>query len=146
MKDNEYNKRSENTEEWSDNEWQEYFSEVEQKDKESQHFREIGKLGGRPKKDTTQNERITVRLTSLEKRKAEEKAEKLGVTLSEYCRRAIENKPFPDKERNLVLLEYRTNFSRLSNYFKRNIWSESEKSEFLKELRVLIDQLKKELG
>ncbi len=146
MDENGAKKRDENSENWSNEDWQNYFAEVQKEEERKDHFRQIGKLGGRPKKDETLNTSIRVRLTSAEKKKAQNRADKLGVTLSEYCRKAIENKPFPDKERNLTLLEYRTNFQRISNFFKRDIWSDSERAEYLKELKSVIEQIKRNLG
>ena len=52
------------------------------------------------------------------------------------------NKTIPDREKNLQLIEFANNFSRLSNFIKSGIFNAEEKSYFLEELETTIKEIK----
>lgn len=122
--------------------WEKHFENELKKEK----FIEYGKKGGRPIKDQKRTERVHIRMTKEAKKLAIEKADKIGISFPEYCRKAIENKPLPNVEKTKILLEYRTNFNRISNHFKSNIWTEEERKEYLKLIKETIQKLNKEIG
>ena len=80
--------------------------------------------GGRPPKQVKAEERITIRVTSFEKLAIAKKAEAVGLSSSEYCRRAaLERHITPaltaeETEAYLTLKKFATDFARLRNAFK----------------------------
>ena len=115
------------------------------KEKQINKFVEFGKLGGRPKKEIKKSERITFRFTPDEMKFLKEEAEKNKLTLTEYGRIILLNKTFPEKEKNLALIQYANNFSRLSNFIKSGIFNSEEKEYFLKELEDTIKGIRNNL-
>ena len=86
--------------------------------------KEKGTKGGRPPKQVKAEERITIRVTSFEKLAIAKKAEAVGLSSSEYCRRAaLERHITPaltaeETEAYLTLKKFATDFARLRNAFK----------------------------
>ena len=86
--------------------------------------KEKGTKGGRPPKQVKAEERITIRVTSFEKLAIGKKAEAVGLSSSEYCRRAaLERHITPaltaeETEAYLTLKKFATDFARLRNAFK----------------------------
>ena len=115
------------------------------KQKQINKFVEFGKLGGRPKKEIKKSERITFRFTPDEMKFLKEEAEKNKLTLTEYGRIILLNKTLPEKEKNLALIQYANNFSRLSNFIKSGIFNSEEKEYFLKELEDTIKGIRNNL-
>ena len=74
------------------------------------------------------NKRTTVRYKSSEYQKVKEKAKEAGVSFSEFCRQItiegfVQAIPLPHDTNEIrlfknLLIEYRTNFSRISNMIK----------------------------
>ena len=115
------------------------------KEKQINKFVEFGKLGGRPKKEIKKSERITFRFTPDEMKFLKEEAEKNKLTLTEYGRIILLNKTLPEKEKNLALIQYANNFSRLSNFIKSGIFNSEEKEYILKELEDTIKGIRNNL-
>ena len=115
------------------------------KEKQINKFVEFGKLGGRPKKEIKKSERITFRFTPDEMKFLKEEAEKNKLTLTEYGRIILLNKTLPEKEKNLALIQYANNFSKLSNFIKSGIFNSEEKEYFLKELEDTIKGIRNNL-
>ena len=115
------------------------------KEKQINKFVEFGKLGGRPKKEIKKSERITFRFTPDEMKFLKEEAEKNKLTLTEYGRIILLNKTLPEKEKNLALIQYANNFSRLSNFIKSGIFNSEEKEYFLNELEDTIKGIRNNL-
>ncbi|MEM7055783.1 MAG: hypothetical protein AAF392_02785 [Bacteroidota bacterium] len=94
----------------------------------------------RPKSSASRNERLTFRVYSLEKKAIELAADKSALRVSDYIRRACLGKTLKPRltEEELalyrLLIEYRNNFSRISNLMK-------ERHDFTKELQRLINNL-----
>ena len=122
-------------------EWMQNRIKQNQKNK----FVEFGKLGGRPKKEIKKSERITFRFTPDEMKFLKEESEKNKLTLTEYGRIILLNKTLPEKEKNLSLIQYANNFSRLSNFIKSGIFNSEEKEYFLKELEDTIKGIRNNL-
>lgn len=111
---------------------------AEKRKKEKNKFSEWGKLGGRPQKENKKSERITFRFTPNEMNFLKEESSKKELTLTEYGRIILLNKTLPNKDKNLLLIQYANNFSRLSNFIKMGIFNAEEKEYFLKELEDTI--------
>lgn len=108
-----------------------------------EQFRRWGKLGGRPKSERKKSVQISVSMSGTQKEKLDTLAKSAGVNPQEFIRRMIDNEKPSDPERNKTLLEYRTNFSRISNYFERNIWDDAEKESFKELLSKTISEIRK---
>ncbi len=99
-------------------------TQIWQKKKTSNATKEKGTKGGRPPKQVKAEERITIRVTSFEKLAIAKKAEAVGLSSSEYCRRAaLERHITPaltaeETEAYLTLKKFATDFARLRNAFK----------------------------
>ena len=94
--------------------------------------REINK-GGRPKKEVSKSARIHLRFTPMEKKAVEVKAEKMNMNLQDFCRSVLLEKELPDFEKNKMLIKYAHNFTLISNYMKRQIFTEQERAVLLQE-------------
>ncbi len=105
-------------------------------------FIEWGKLGGRPKKINSKSERITLRFTPDEMEIIKKESAKNEISLTDYCRVILLNKTIPEREKNLTLIEYGNNFSRLSNFIRMGIFNQEEKGYFLAELEETIKGIK----
>ena len=98
----------------------------------------------RPRSSCHRKVRLSVRVYSLEKSAIELAASHSGLVLSDYVRQCCLGKEikerFSEEELGLyhLLVEYRNNFSRISNLIK-------EKQDFSSPLKELIDQLDKQL-
>ena len=90
------------------------------------------------------NQRIVFRVYSLEKKAIELAAQKSGLSVSDYARRVCLSQEIKtrltDQEISFykMLIEYRNNFSRISNLIKQN-------QDFTRELKSLIDRIDQHL-
>lgn len=107
---------------------------------------EGGKLGGRPKIDNSKKKQVNVKFSENDYLQVLEVANSYGMTLQDFIRRRSLDVPLRDGKRNEILLEYRTNFKRISNIFRKNIWTESEKNELKTELEEVIKLLQKNIS
>ncbi|MRM86533.1 hypothetical protein D1002_11785 [Riemerella anatipestifer] len=131
---------------------EEYLKKLQEQFSESKHKEEIrkkraegGKKGGRPIVNEVRNIQKNVRLNKFEEKKIFETSQAYGISISELFRRSALNVPMPDPERNKLLSEYRTNFSRISNIFRSDIWEWSEKEEFKSEIKKVIQLIRNHL-
>lgn len=106
---------------------------------------EGGKKGGRPVLTKKREIKKFFRINEIEQKHITEVSEAWEVSESEYFRRCIMGVVMPDGERNKILSEYHTNFKRIGNIFRKDIWDESEKEYFKKELTEVIQLIKKNL-
>ncbi|MBD3906408.1 hypothetical protein NAL32_21000 [Chryseobacterium sp. Ch-15] len=118
--------------------WEALFKEeFENVDRQNQ-FRERGKLGGRPKINEPKSERLALRFTPLEMKMLKERADKKKLKLTDYSRTILLEKELPDYEKNIMLTEYATNFRRISNYMKKEIFTPEERARLLREIEEVI--------
>ena len=95
-----------------------------EREKEISRFRAWGKMGGRPRSDDPRDINFTVKLSGRERERIRRNAESFHLTMSEFMRKvSLGIQPVTprteDENRELeCLLEYHTNFSRISNYIK----------------------------
>lgn len=106
---------------------------------------EGGKLGGRPKIDNSKKKQVNVKFSENDYLQVSEVASSYGMTLQDFIRRRSLDVPLRDGKRNEILLEYRTNFKRISNIFRKDIWTESEKNELKTELEEVIKLIQKNI-
>ncbi|WP_312903161.1 plasmid mobilization protein [Chryseobacterium taichungense] len=129
-------------EEENTEDWEALFTEgFEQIDRQNQ-FRERGKLGGRPKLNVPKSERLALRFTVQEMKKLKERADKKKLKLTDYSRIILLEKEIPDYEKNILLTEYATNFRRIGNYMKREIFTPEERAGLLREIEEAIKGIK----
>lgn len=129
-------------EEENTEDWEALFTEgFEQIDRHNQ-FRERGKLGGRPKLNAPKSERLALRFTVQEMKKLKERADKKKLKLTDYSRIILLEKEIPDYEKNILLTEYATNFRRIGNYMKREIFTPEERAGLLREIEEAIKGIK----
>lgn len=129
-------------EEENTEDWEALFTEgFEQIDRQNQ-FRERGKLGGRPKLNAPKSERLALRFTVQEMKKLKERADKKKLKLTDYSRIILLEKEIPDYEKNILLTEYATNFRRIGNYMKREIFTPEERAGLLREIEEAIKGIK----
>ena len=122
--------------------WEALFAEgFEQIDRQNQ-YRERGKLGGRPKLNTPKSERLALRFTVQEMKKLKERADKKKLKLTDYSRIILLEKEIPDYEKNIMLTEYATNFRRIGNYMKKEIFTPEERAGLLREIEEAIKGIK----
>lgn len=126
-----------NTEDWDSL----FKKEFENVDRQNQ-YRERGKLGGRPKLSTPKSERLALRFTPLEMKMLKERADKKNLKLTDYSRILLLEKELPDYEKNIMLTEYATNFRRISNYMNKEMFTEKERADLLKEIEEAIKGIK----
>jgi DNA invertase Pin-like site-specific DNA recombinase len=107
---------------------------------------EGGKLGGRPKIDNSKKKQVNVKFSENDYLQVLEVANSYGMTLQDFIRRRSLDVPLRDGKRNEILLEYRTNFKRISNIFRKDIWTESEKKKLKNELEEVIKLLQKNIS
>jgi len=127
----------ENTEDWD----LLFKKEFENVDRQNQ-YRERGKLGGRPKINAPKSERLALRFTVQEMKKLKEKADKKKLKLTDYSRIILLDKELPDYEKNIMLTEYATNFRRIANYMKKEMFTEKERADLLREIKDTIKGIK----
>ena len=106
---------------------------------------EGGKKGGRPVLNKKRDIKKFFRINEIEEKHIKEVSEAWGVRESEYFRRCAMGIVMPDAERNKLLSEYHTNFKRISNIIKKDIWDEADKEYLKKELSEVIQLIKKNL-
>lgn len=122
--------------------WESLFVEEFAKADRQNQYRERGKLGGRPKLDAPKSERLALRFTVQEMKKLKERADKKKLKLTDYSRTILLEKELPDYEKNILLTEYATNFRRISNYMKREIFTPEERAGLLREIEEAIKGIK----
>lgn len=109
-------------------------------------FKKWGKMGGRPKKEKKLSERITIRFYPEEfkvlKQKAEEKKFK---NLTDYCRIVLNETQIPNVAENKLLISFAHNFTLISNYMKKRIFTEEEKQDLLNEITQLVQNMKSKI-
>ena len=128
--------------------FEEFAREFEQKEKLKNHYKklgEYGKLGGRPKVLNKKNKVVGVRMTTTEDAFISQKAKEYNLSKSEFSRLRIFDREFPNKERDLLLLEYRSNFNRISNLIKTKLFNQTLQSEFLREIKKVVELIDKYL-
>lgn len=129
-------------EDQNQDDWEQLFtSEVEEINRQNQYI-ERGKLGGRPKLSVSKSERLALRFTPSEMEKLKERAYKKNLKLTDYSRIILLEKEIPDYETNITLTAYATNFRRISNYMKKDIFTPEERAGLLKEIESTIEGLK----
>ena len=106
---------------------------------------EGGKKGGRPVLTKKREIKKFFRINEIEQRHITEVSSAWGVSESEYLRRCATGVAMPDAERNKILSMCHTNFKRISNIFRRDMWDEEEKEQFRKELSEAIHLIKSNL-
>jgi hypothetical protein len=126
-----------NTEDWES----QFITGFEQVDRQNK-YRERGKLGGRPKISEPKGERLALRFTTQEMKKLKERADKKKLKLTDYSRIILLEKELPDYEKNIMLTEYATNFRRIGNYMKKELFTEKERADLLKEIEEAIKGIK----
>ena len=100
--------------------WEKYIQQEQLK----ADRREYGKLGGRPKKNSSdkKSKSIYIRVSEEEFEIFKKKVEDSGQSQSQYCRNVLLNST-PNLSKNSVskdqqLQQFRTHFTRISNYIK----------------------------
>lgn len=132
-------------EEENTEDWEALLTEgFEQLDRQKQ-YRERGKLGGRPKLNAPKSERLALRFTIQEMKKLKETADKKNLKLTDYSRIILLDKELPDYEKNIMLTEYATNFRRIGNYMKKEIFTPEERAGLLKEIEEAIKGIKTQI-
>lgn len=122
--------------------WEALFTEgFENIDRQNQ-LRDRGKLGGRPKLNAPKSERLALRFTVQEMKQLKERADKKKLKLTDYSRIILLEKEIPDYEKNIMLTEYATNFRRIGNYMKKEIFTPEERARLLKEIEEVIKGIK----
>lgn len=127
----------ENAEDWESS----FFKEIERVNRHNQYI-ERGKLGGRPKISTPKSERLALRFTPSEMKMLKERADKKKLKLTDYSRLILLEKELPDYEKNIMLTEYATNFRRIGNYMKKEIFTPEERTGLLREIEEAIKGIK----
>lgn len=127
----------ENTDDWESL----LHAEFEKVDRQNQ-YRERGKLGGRPKISAPKSERLALRFTPAEMKILKERADKKKLKLTDYSRLILLEKELPDYEKNILLTNYATNFRRIGNYMKKEMFTEKERADLLKEIEEAIKGIK----
>lgn len=130
----------ENTEDW-----EALFHEGFKKADRQNQFIERGKLGGRPKLSASKSERLALRFTVSEMKILKERADKKRLQLTDYSRLILLEKELPDYEKNIMLTEYATNFRRIGNYMKKEIFTSEERLTLLKEIEQAIKGIKTQI-
>lgn len=130
----------ENTDDWESL----LHAEFDKVDRQNQ-FRERGKLGGRPKLDAPKSARLALRFTSAEMKVLKERADKKKLQLTDYSRLILLEKELPDYEKNIMLTNYATNFRRIGNYMKKEIFTPEERTALLREIEEAIKGIKKQV-
>jgi len=100
--------------------WEDYIRKEQLRTSRSEN----GKLGGRPKKESSdrKSKSIYIRLSEEEFLLLHKKVVASGQNQSQYCRNVLLNSSvtpiIQSVNRNQELQSFRTNFSRISNYIK----------------------------
>jgi len=125
--------------------WESLFKEEFEKTDRQNQYRERGKLGGRPKISEPKSERLALRFTPVEMKKLKERADKKKLKLTDYSRIILLEKEIPDYEKNIMLTEYATNFRRIGNYMKKEIFTPEERAGLLREIEEAIKGIKTQI-
>lgn len=125
--------------------WESLFKEEFERTDRQNQYRERGKLGGRPRLNTPKSERLALRFTPVEMKKLKERADKKKLKLTDYSRIILLEKELPDYEKNIMLTEYATNFRRIANYMKKEMFTEKERADLLREIEDTIKGLKTQI-
>ena len=129
-------------EEESADDWESsFFKAIEIANRQNQYI-ERGKLGGRPKSDAPKTERLALRFTPSEMKTLQNRADKKKLKLTDYSRMILLEKQLPDYEKNILLTNYATNFRRIGNYMKKEIFTSGERADLLKEIEEAIKGIK----
>lgn len=118
---------------------------------QNNHHSENGKSDEFGKKEHEfLTERLNVRLTKSELKMLKEKSDLTGQSIAHLIRIAIKEVEnlkiiIPNAEENKILIEYRTNFSRIKNHFESQLWSDSEREIYKKLLTDIINKIDKYL-
>lgn len=118
--------------------WESLFLEEIEKANRQNQYRERGKLGGRPKSNAPKSKRLYLSFTPGEMKMLEERANQKNLKLTDYSRIILLEKQIPDYEKNDMLTEYATNFRRIANYMKKEMFSEKERADLLREIEDTI--------
>ena len=100
--------------------WEKYIQQEQLK----ADRREYGKLGGRPKKNSSdkKSKSIYIRVSEEEFEIFKKKVEDSGQSQSQYCRNVLLNStpilPTNSVSKDQELQQFRTHFTRISNYIK----------------------------
>lgn len=127
----------ENIDDWESS----FFKAIESVNRQNQYI-ERGKLGGRPRLDAPKTERLALRFTPSEMKVLKERADKKKLQLTDYSRLILLEKELPDYEKNIMLTNYATNFRRIGNYMKKEIFTPEERADLLKEIEEAIKGIK----
>ncbi|WP_144283980.1 plasmid mobilization protein [Chryseobacterium echinoideorum] len=122
--------------------WESFFHQEFEKVNRQNQYRERGKLGGRPKVNAPKSERLALRFTVHEMKNLKERADKKKLKLTDYSRIILLEKELPDYEKNIMLTEYATNFRRIANYMKKEMFTEKERADLLREIEDTIKGIK----
>lgn len=95
-------------------------------------------------------ERLNVRVTKSELNMLLEKSKLTGLSIANLIRVGVKEVEgfkiiLPNAEENKILIEYRTNFARIKNHFESQLWSESEREIYKKQLESVIRKIDKYL-
>jgi hypothetical protein len=124
------------------NDWESFFQQEFEKVNRQNQYRERGKLGGRPKVTAPKSERLALRFTVQEMKNLKERADKKKLKLTDYSRIILLEKELPDYDKNILLTEYATNFRRIANYMKKEMFTEKERADLLREIEDTIKGIK----
>jgi hypothetical protein len=122
--------------------WEALFEEEFKNLDRQNQYRERGKLGGRPKLNEPKSERLALRFTVQEMKLLKARADKKKLKLTDYSRIILLEKQLPDYEKNIMLTEYATNFRRIGNYMKKEIFTPEERTGLLREIEEAIKGIK----
>lgn len=125
--------------------WEKLFQDEFEKIDRQNKYIERGKLGGRPKLSAPKSERLGLRFTVSEMKLLQKNAERKKMKLTDYSRVILLDKKLPDYEKNILLTEYATNFRRISNYMKKDIFTPAERAILLKEIEEAIIGIKSQI-
>ena len=130
----------ENAEDWESS----FFKAIENVNRQNQYI-ERGNLGGRPKSDAPKTERLALRFTPSEMKILQNRADEKKLKLTDYSRIILLEKQLPDYEKNDLLMEYGTNFRRIANYMKKDMFSEKERADLLGEIEDTIKGIRTQI-
>lgn len=132
-------------EETNADDWEQLFTEEFEKIDRQNQYIERGKLGGRPKLNAPKSERLALRFTVSEMKKLQERADKKKLKLTDYSRLILLEKELPDYEKNIMLIEYATNFRRIANYMKKDMFTPEERKVLLTEIEAAIKGIRAQI-
>ena len=78
-------------------------------------------------------------------KKLQARADKKKLKLTDYSRIILLDKELPDYEKNIMLTEYATNFRRIGNYMKKEMFTEKERADLLREIEDTIKGIKTQI-